>query len=93
MKLKRTYAAEDEIPAGYADLYTVRNGQYVLTEIEAETPPAEGGALRNPFDPKHWGTLADRAAYLAKHGLKATEAAAAKFGCTMASTKPNPRFK
>lgn len=34
MKLKTSYESEDEIPSGYAELFTERNGRWELTGIE-----------------------------------------------------------
>lgn len=41
MKLKAFYATADEIPEGYADLYTERNGQFELTGIEGVKTQAD----------------------------------------------------
>jgi hypothetical protein len=41
MKLKAFYATEDEIPEGYRDLYTERNGQWELTGVEGVKTQAD----------------------------------------------------
>jgi hypothetical protein len=41
MRLKAVYATEDEIPEGYADLYSERNGQWELTGVEGVRTPAD----------------------------------------------------
>jgi hypothetical protein len=41
MKLKTIYDSQDDIPEGYADLYTERNGKWELTGIEGVKTPAD----------------------------------------------------
>lgn len=41
MKLKTLYDSQDDIPEGYADLYTERNGKWELTGIEGVKTPAD----------------------------------------------------
>lgn len=41
MRLKTIYATAEEIPEGYADLYTERNGQFELTGIEGVKTQAD----------------------------------------------------
>lgn len=41
MKLKPVYATSDEIPEGYGDLYTERNGQFELTGVEGVKTQAD----------------------------------------------------
>jgi hypothetical protein len=41
MRLKAVYATEEEIPEGYADLYSERNGQWELTGVEGVRTPAD----------------------------------------------------
>ncbi len=41
MKLKTMYATAEEIPEGYADLYTERNGQFELTGVEGVKSQAD----------------------------------------------------
>lgn len=41
MKLKTVYDTEEEIPEGFAELYTERNGKWELTGIEGVKTPAD----------------------------------------------------
>ena len=41
MKLKASYATAEDIPEGYADLYTERNGQFELTGVEGVKTQAD----------------------------------------------------
>lgn len=47
MKLKAAYATAEEIPEGYADLYTERNGQFELTGIEGVKTQADVDRVSN----------------------------------------------
>lgn len=47
MKLKAFYATEDEIPEGFLDLYTERNGQWELTGVEGVKTQADVDRLSN----------------------------------------------
>jgi hypothetical protein len=47
MKLKASYATAEEIPEGYADLYTERNGQFELTGIEGVKSQADIDRISN----------------------------------------------
>lgn len=44
--LKATYGSADDIPEGYADLYTERDGQYELTEVEGMRPESDSARLQ-----------------------------------------------
>jgi hypothetical protein len=47
MKLKASYATEEEIPEGYAALYTERNGQFELTGIDGVKTQADIDRVSN----------------------------------------------
>lgn len=46
MKLRYSYATQQEIPAGFESLYTEVNGEWVLTGVEGLKTPADVAALQ-----------------------------------------------
>jgi hypothetical protein len=67
MKLKTIYATEEEIPEGYGDLYTERNGQWELTGVE-------GVKTQGDIDRVQSALTKERADHkVAKESLKAFE--------------------
>lgn len=45
MRLKKKYAKQEDIPAGFESLYTEVNGEYVLTEVDGLTSDADVARL------------------------------------------------
>lgn len=73
MKLKTSYDTADEIPEGYADLYTERDGVFVLTGIEGVKAQSDIDRLTDSLKKERSDHKATREKLAAFAGLDPTE--------------------
>jgi hypothetical protein len=94
-KLKLSYAAEDDIPEAFRSLYSVVNGKYELTGVEGvklPRPDTETADRKpSPWSAKGW-SLARQGQFVKDHGIDRAHAEAARWGCKVGSTRPNPAY-
>jgi len=68
------------------DPYSTKAGTKPSTDDG--TSAKKDTAPLSPWSAKTWGSLAEKGEYIKKHGIAAATEAAARYGCTLGSTKP-----
>lgn len=71
MRLKTIYDTADEIPEGYADLYTERNGHWELTGVEGVKTQADIDRVQSALAKERTDHKATKAAFAPFDGLDA----------------------
>lgn len=67
--LKAVYKSKDEIPAGYEDLYTEKNGQWELTGIEGIKTQADVSRVQDSLSKERAAHKATKEAFKALDGM------------------------